>query len=763
VRAAWVAVFAALAQAQEPVQPVHELETVASPWLAEFSAPQFEARDLKGVAAVKGVHGELEFSYSHERLNARNPFNAQRPPYRFGRNENKVALSPFRWWNLELQSTLDGRRRISVVNALGLDREFNRVPIRELVRTPSRSLVLEPSMEFRVTQAHRFLCRYIYDRWAADRAGAGGLTLASRALDERNLLRSGNLDWYWEPGGRWVAAVRTRMVRDRYSRRPSPDEFSVDVQGAFLGGDPQLENEAHSHASESADAFVSILERDHELKIGAEARGLRVENLSRKNFNATLLFAGGSAPVLNDELEVVGRALTVIDSLERLRRTALLERKGLPDAEILARGGGASLFTGAIGDPFARLRQWEYGAYVQDVWQVRPWLLLSVGLRLQTQTGVGNDTALGPRFGLAWGLSRGGSAPRQVIRLGAGVFHDRFSDDLRMNLLRYDGFRQRQFVVQRPGAVILPTLPQLLEGNRFGLVQLRDPRLRLPRLFDAAAGYEYRLPGNWLASANFRLQDGRGQFRNVSANTPEPGESERPLPPPLENVYVYQANGRFRLYDLQFRASGGKRVALEAVYDLAQARGDTDGPGSFPANRRNLAAEYGRAATDIRQVFYVSGATRLWKRLAVNLTVGARSGVPFNLITGRDVNGDGVFVERPALVASDHPDRTLTPYGFMTPSPVPGAARVPRNLGRGPALFTLNAEAGYGFPVGRGSKALLLEARAWNATNFVNLSTPEGNLASPFFHQSTGLISGYGGIPERAGNRVVEAGLRFVF
>ncbi len=445
---------------------MHELETVASPWLAEFSTPQFEARELNGVATVRRANGSVLALFSNEKLNARDPFAKIRAPYRLLENENAIAISPARWWNLQANTTYTSRRRISVVNAVGFDEDFqNRLPVQEVFQTPTRSLILEPSMEFRAGPAHRLVVDYVYDRWAANDTGAGGLALKTRAIDERNLQRNGTLTWYWEPGGRWVSILSAYLGRNRFSRRPSPADPSVEVQGALLLGDPQLENEAHSHSSERYNASWSVLAEDHEIKFGAEARFLRGENISRKNFNPLLSFAGGAAPLLDGDLNIVGRRLTLIDSLERFRRTALLLRAGLPDEEILARGGGASLFSISGGDPFARLRQWEYSAYVQDVWQLRPWVLLSLGARFQTQTGVRNDRAFGPRFGLSWGLPGGGSSPRQVIRLGAGLFHEGFSEDLRLNTIRYNGLNQRVFVVQRPGAVLLPSFPQLLEGN----------------------------------------------------------------------------------------------------------------------------------------------------------------------------------------------------------------------------------------------------------------------------------------------------------
>src|SRR5690349_17356348 len=78
-----------------------------------------------------------------------------------------------------------------------------------------------------------------------------------------------------------------------------------------------------------------------------------------------------------------------------------------------------------------------------------------------------------------------------------------------------------------------------------------------------------------------------------------------------------------------------------------------------------------------------------WIRLkgAFDLTplVLWRSGLPFNITTGVDNNGDTLFLDRPAF-ATDLTRRSVvfTPFGAFDASPLPGQRIIPRNYGQGP-------------------------------------------------------------------------------
>jgi hypothetical protein len=257
---------------------------------------------------------------------------------------------------------------------------------------------------------------------------------------------------------------------------------------------------------------------------------------------------------------------------------------------------------------------------------------------------------------------------------------------------------------------------------------------------------------------------------------------------------------------------------------LNNAKSDTDGAGSFPANQYDASADYGRSSIDVRNRFVLGGSIVAPWNLRFSPFVIASSGAPFNITTGQDTNGDLQFTDRPAFAtaATIHP--IVTPFGVFDANPAPGAVLIPRNYGNGPGQFTVNLRVGrtWGFgeratgPVGmngggdggrggggRGGPGgggmrmggggmggggmrgmdgggntgkrynLTLSVSARNLFNHVNPGPPFGDLSSPRFGQSNSIASGGfggggpggpgGGGGGAANNRRIELQLRFSF
>jgi hypothetical protein len=187
------------------------------------------------------------------------------------------------------------------------------------------------------------------------------------------------------------------------------------------------------------------------------------------------------------------------------------------------------------------------------------------------------------------------------------------------------------------------------------------------------------------------------------------------------------------------------------------------------------------------------------------------SGPPFNIITGRDLNGDGILTDRPAFATSATLPANLrsTPWGVFDVAPGPNSTLIPRNYGDGPGNVSINLRisrtwsfggkneqftqgggpprggmmgtgppppssgGGRGGPGGPGGMFgssgsgrynLTASLSGRNVINHVNYAPPDGNLSSPLFGQSTSLAGGFGPYASgAAGNRKVELQLRFTF
>ena len=121
-------------------------------------------------------------------------------------------------------------------------------------------------------------------------------------------------------------------------------------------------------------------------------------------------------------------------------------------------------------------------------------------------------------------------------------------------------------------------------------------------------------------------------------------------------------------------------------------KSDADGAGSFPAYSYDLEGEYGRASSDIRHFFIIGGSFGVPWGIRLSPFIIANSGRPFNLTTGFDSNGDGIFNERPtyAQLASRCAEIGLT-NSFCNVSGISDLNQtVPRNYGESPSSFTVN-------------------------------------------------------------------------
>jgi hypothetical protein len=81
------------------------------------------------------------------------------------------------------------------------------------------------------------------------------------------------------------------------------------------------------------------------------------------------------------------------------------------------------------------------------------------------------------------------------------------------------------------------------------------------------------------------------------------------------------------------------------------------------------------------------------------------SGAPFNIVTGRDSNGDSLFLDRPAFAANPNaPGVIRTIYGDFLLNPGPNDTIIPRDYGRGPGMIMVNLRLGKTWGFGGGGE-----------------------------------------------------------
>jgi hypothetical protein len=473
-----------------------------------------------------------------------------------------------------------------------------------------------------------------------------------------------------------------------------------------------------------------------------------------------------------------------------------------------------SQFSIVAGNPNAHLSMTDVGLYLQDDWRVKPNLTVNLGLRYENQTDIRDWRDVAPRVGFAWAP---GKSNKTVIRGGWGIFYDRVGDTLLLNALKLDGGNQLQYTLANPlffqatppplnvlGAASNPTIQKLI----------RD--IRAPYLIQTAFGIERQLPGNTTVAVNYANSHGVHELLNTNINAPlpgtytgVPGSAVYPYGTP-SNIYAYQSVGMLNQNQLIVNVNSRLNSAFSifSYYTLNYAKSTSDGSSSFPANPYDIAADYGRSMMDVRHRFALGGSIVTKFNLRFSPFITVRSGIPFNITTGQDVNGDSIFNDRPAFApnanCADTNDYACTKYGNFLLHPGPNSPIIPRNYATGPAYFAINlrmsrtwgfgpetggrpSNRGGGGPVGGGfggSRAmhgrgggfggfgdsstgrkynLTLWIEARNLTNTVDPAVPMGVLESSRFGESNGLAGGYGPSGGTANNRRLTMGVRFSF
>lgn len=796
-----------------PKSSIREVRINQNPFSAEYDRMGFGRIEILTKPGSDTLRGSAFFNFGDESLNSRNPFAPNRAPYqqRFLGVNIGGPLSKRASWFLDVD-----RRAIdenAVVNATVLDSALNPTLFAEAVVTPQRRFSVNPRFDYQLTPNQTLVLRYSHSRMESDGRGIGELTLPSRATTAENRDHTVQLTHTAVLGASAINESRFQFARGTMFTRGDNSIYALNVLDAFNAGGASVGQSGNTSERYEYQNLTSLTRGAHMTKFGVRVRRGSISDTSDQGFNGAYTFAG--SPLMT--------------SLDRYRLTLLGLAQGLSAAEIRAMGGGASQFTLTAGTPLATVAQTDLGLFVEDSWRVRPNFTLNYGLRAETQNNIQSRMNLAPRFSIAWGLDGNkGRTAKTVLRTGFGMFYDRVSDSLALQIRRFDGVSQEQYIVANPD--FFPLIPSAAElaAARVDPTQRRfDAGLRAPYVAQGVLGVDRSLPRNTTLSVNLIYSRGVHQLRMRNVNAPLAAAGERPLGD-IGNVFQYDASGFFRQWQVMtnMRTRVTSKVTLFGFYVYGRADSDTDGVGSMPVNQYDVSGEYGRAAFDTRHRVTLGGSIVTKWGLNWNPFIMLSSGRPFNIITGRDTNGDTIFNERPSF-ATDlaAPNVVATEWGAFNLTPAAGEVLIPRNYGEGPGQFNVNLRVSRtwsfglrraaektefdpttmpppmmggpgggpggggpgGGPGGGGMRggggpggpmggmfggasgdnrySLTLSVSARNLLNTLNPGLPIGNLSSPLFGISNSLMGGFGpgGGGGAAGNRRIELSLRFSF
>jgi hypothetical protein len=666
----------------EPTDAIKRIYINKDPYSAEFRRPgsgRLEIVTRNGSRAH--FDGNLAFYGRNDIFDAKNAFADEKP--NLARRLWEGTLSgplPMKHTRFFLSATRLSNDEDAIVNAT--------TPQGQLVQNVPTTQITNNIIgraDFKPVGDNTLSILYNFRNNPQENRGVGALRLPSQATTSDNTRNNLKL-WYTSAGSATFLNVVRFSYEREHDRIGNPTSSpALDVSGAFIGGPNQSSFSQDGTRMEIQDV-VNYVHGAHTLRAGAAFLPKSFSAVDATNFGGTFKFPSLTAFNVQDPV----------------------------------------LFQVANGNPRISFSKHEAYGFLQDTINFQNHVTAMLGVRYDWQQHLTNPTHFAPRAAFGYAPGNG----KTVFRAGAGIFYDRLSDQVVEQTSLLNGIQARELIVQQP------TFPVASLAGVKPSIWLLGPNTLSPYLFQASFSVEHSLFQALRGTLEYRYLRGVHLFRALDVNAPVAGV--RP-DPNLFQERVVESNALLRSNALiaSLQASIKKAVKFKAQYTLSRSDDDTDGPLVLPADSRNLGPEWGRSSFDMRHRFVLAGTSDLPGAFRLGLMLVANSGMPFNVTTGSDDNGDGVANDRPLGVT--------------------------RNTGQGPGFVQTDLRISKLFTFFKGPlnedgdvsgfRKMEISFDAFNLFNHTNLTNIIGQLSSPRFGEAASALPG----------RTIQMSVRFNF
>jgi hypothetical protein len=727
-----------------PKESIREIRINQNPFAAENDQPSGRI-DILTKPGTDKFRGSLNLNFTDESLNSRNPFavsSSKRSPYQvrqYGGSVSGPIIKNKASFFLELNRNETDDNELIRATVLGPGFTIQQLGLGFLL--PRRNTNISPRLEYAINSRNTFIARYSFNRNEAKNNGVGNFSLPERGFNFQSTNQNIQLTETAVLNAKTINETRFQFARNSNESLGTNTIPTLNVSAAFSGCAVVAANcSSVGHAINERNSwelnnFTQIQHGMHTIKFGGRLRGVHIDDTSPGNFGGAWNITGGFGPQFDASNNPIAGTNVLLNSIERYRRTALIMSQGLTAQQqaycgaatvaqcIRFLGGGASQFSINSGNPNATVSQTDAGVYAQDDWRVRPNFTLSYGFRYENQTNINSKFNFAPRLAFAWSPGGGANStkpPKMVIRGGAGLFYNRFSEGQTLLSRRFNGSNELQFVITDPSVILgrpptpaeqaanpsfsflnmFPTVPSSAQLQAVPATQQTIWRvaqnLQAPEFYLTGLQVERQLPKNFTATVGvYSLRISHAiRARDINAPLP-PTFTTRPQPG-LGDIYQFESSGKFHQKQMfvQLNSRLNPRISLSAGYFLSKTTNDTDGQGGLsllPMNSYDLSGEFGRATFDVRHRFTLFGTFNSpWWKLVFNPFIIMNSGPPFNITTGQDLNLDRAYNERPTF-AQLNAFCTATParctsFDYSSTSD----QFIPRNYGNGPGFWRVD-------------------------------------------------------------------------
>jgi len=591
-----------------PPRAIDELVVNKNPYSAEYRRPgRARVEVISQDGSESHHHGDVTFIANSSALSARNPFVNEKP--KVEEMVGELGFSgPIRGTkgSFLFAAELGGDRATAAINATTLDGQITTfVPERQGEKFYTGRIDLSPSDRVDVS------LRYEYEEETERNGGVGGLILPELARNGDTVKH----DVYFttshilSAGFVHVPSIHLSYESQQEGNQP-PNGPMLIVQGAFEGGVNQRYKQWEIMQADILDVATYRTGR-HVFRFGGRFTPSVTKMSDTNDFGGRFEFA----------------------SLDMFR------------------AGRPYVFTINEGDPRIRYNLHTADAHFQDEIKIRPDFTLMLGVRYDWESLMEDRNNVAPR--LAFSYAPGDK--KTAIRGGAGMFYERLGGTAWEKVQLYGGDQIRSLVYNNPsypdyriGADIIAPTP-----TKFQLAQ----GLKTPFLTQGSLGFDRQLTLESSLSVEFLHMRGTDLLRVRDVNTFVPGTGLRPNPL-YNNIIEIEGTGRMKSNSVHTTFNGEiGQFEGHILYTYSRSYNDTPGSNTGgalsltpPTNSFNPGLEWGRADFDRRHRFSVAGVYELPKEFEVGFVLDALSGLPYEITTGFDDNGDGIANDRPVGV-----------------------------------------------------------------------------------------------------------------
>ena len=280
-----------------PRDSIREVRVNDNPLSAENDRPGFGGIQIFTKPGTEKLRGSFGGSFNDESMNSRNPFlqSEKRPPFQWRMYSGNLSGSIV---PKKSSFFLDFHRGETddndLVNGLRLDPSdpSQTLPLNFAILSPRRNWGINPRVDYAINDKHTLVGRYSFFHNDDLNLGVSQYSLPERAFDSTLSNHTVQLTETAIVNKSTVNETRFQFIRTRSEQSPLTEGLAaVNVFDAFFAGSSPGGNSFNQSKRWEVTNTTTQARGAHSLKFGARLRGIRLSDFSENNYNGTYTFS----------------------------------------------------------------------------------------------------------------------------------------------------------------------------------------------------------------------------------------------------------------------------------------------------------------------------------------------------------------------------------------------------------------------------------------------------------------------------------------